>query len=692
MYAQKRNRKAWFLITVVILVTLACGTVNVELVTPTPDTQAEGPAAADVQQDVVPLVPASPTPVETATPEMAEDFSSLWMAYRDARYGYGVALPAHWSVYPTPAEGFNGTMSTASYDEAYYWANSNKGDWIGGQPPEGAVKLDFTTIEESYAGLTLAQAVTDILGRDELTVVLGTEEVSYAGQAAVQVTTSRPDSLEQSTTSVAFRLPSDFVLLVTPLPSNALQLADVQAILNSLVLSPETEVVLPTSAPHPPLESTGDQSGTPGIIEAVAWVGHVIGMPEGSQYDDFVLLSPSGVGEYGIAGATPELEAEIRFLRDAEGADEYVFFWGQFDCTVDDYNGCQLLVERIQRGATYTEDQAEGWIGTLLSSSFNSATSFVFQLAGDVPMWYSIAASQDPTLQSQIEELRDTGAVVQVWGTLLVGIPDVNGTRIESFRLEVLQAGSAEQPELPTGIDLTADWQTYLNNRYGYQFKYPEGAEIEEIGPQSFPTDEIPQGMSVDVYAEQLLKVYTDQLCIGIQYSLGYIYISAPPNAGARYSPCGRTGVGQAEIVPKEEEVLIDGRLYLAQGSEIIGAGETLAEHNETLYILLEDGTRIEYGALPSTEATYADYLTKTREILLRILSTYQPTVHKVYPSAAAEPGALPVGVACEPGFMGSVAEAVEVLTYNLELGNYAALKPLTANPLAIGYWRSESP
>jgi hypothetical protein len=49
----------------------------------------------------------------------------------------------------------------------------------------------------------------------------------------------------------------------------------------------------------------------------IAWLGHIASLPEGSQYDDFVILSPQGTGEFGLTGATQEIEAEIRTLRDA---------------------------------------------------------------------------------------------------------------------------------------------------------------------------------------------------------------------------------------------------------------------------------------------------------------------------------------------------------------------------------------
>ena len=129
------------------------------------------------------------------------------------------------------------------------------------------------------------------------------------------------------------------------------------------------------------------------------------------MYDDFILLSPAGVGEFGITGATPELESEIRFLRDADGTDEYVYFWGQFSCGVADYGQCQLLVDQIQREG-YTEETAEDWVGTIRTQLFNNEVNTIFQLVGDVPMWYGIK-STDAEIRTRIAALSDTGAIVQ---------------------------------------------------------------------------------------------------------------------------------------------------------------------------------------------------------------------------------------------------------------------------------------
>jgi hypothetical protein len=404
----------------------------------------------------------------------------------------------------------------------------------------------------------------------------------------------------------------------------------------------DTKPISEAQGPEPVVTPEGGKSKVeedmiiepPPAKAVIAWLGHIASLPETSQYDDMVILSPEGTGEFGLAGATPEIEAEIRTLRDAGGPNEYVHLWGALSCNVEDYNNCQLTVDRLQYGANYSEEAIKGWVGTIKSHTFNSGMSYVFELAGEFPMWYSIYASKDESLKAQIEDFRDTGAIVLVSGKLMVGVPDVNGTRIEITSLELIEAGTEEQPPLDESIDPTADWPVFVNDRYGYQIQYPMDATISLFGPEGFPSDDLPVGMTPEQYMDSLLKEYTDRLCVKIEYSLGWIYIAAPPNKEFHYTACGPTGVGAGEVIPKIESIFIGEQLYEANGHEIrlkvddgsggVLMGETLDLHYEMFGVELEDGSVIRYGALPRHDATYDDYLMKTKDTLMQILATYQ--------------------------------------------------------------------
>lgn len=180
----------------------------------------------------------------------------------------------------------------------------------------------------------------------------------------------------------------------------------------------------------------------------------------------------------------------------------------------------------------------------------------------------------------------------------------------------------ASEEQLPAG------WQVHVNDLYGYRFYYPATETITQHGVEGFPTDELPAGMSADDYVAQLQDKYGDNLCVGVHYELGYVYISVPANQGGRYAACGRTGVGAGQMVDRRDTTVIAGQTYTATGFEFSGAEEpcqTLACHNETLVVNLADGTRIEYGAVPSEKATFEDYLATTRDVLLQIVASYAP-------------------------------------------------------------------
>ena len=208
----------------------------------------------------------------------------------------------------------------------------------------------------------------------------------------------------------------------------------------------------------------------------VAWLGHIASAPEGSRFDNIVVLSPQGTGVLGLTGATPEIETEIHSLRDAEGPNEYIHIWGNLvSCNIDNYNSnnCELVVERMQYGANYSEEDIHDWFGTIKKSTFNGGESYVFELFNQFPMWYSIDASQDEALQAQLEHFLGTNEAVEVSGKLMVGVPDVNGTRIEISSIEARSVTGSPRPD-------NLDRSVYENREYGFTFRYPSYMSVVE--------------------------------------------------------------------------------------------------------------------------------------------------------------------------------------------------------------------
>lgn len=367
-------------------------------------------------------------------------------------------------------------------------------------------------------------------------------------------------------------------------------------------------------------------------IMAGAWLGHISSAAEGSGVGSLFVLFPPGVGELGLAGANEAVETEIAQLRDAVGAEEYVHIWGLVTCDMDDLAGCTLVADRLRYGQVVADPEPiDGWEGVIYNGppGPRSGGDDYFALVGDFPVQFGVWAA-DEGMRSRLEGLRDTGTVIRVWGQLIVGIPDWNGTQIQVERFEIVMDSIAEIPPTPDWSSPASGWLTYTNDRYGYQISYPPEASLEEMGIHGYPSDEngmpdggLPDGVTPETYFDYLEETYGNNLCIQITYALGYLTISVPENEGFRYATCGRTGVGVATITDIEQQVIVDGQTITAKGMDVQAGGETLDQHNETLYLQLPDGTRIEFGSRPLADATYQDYLMKGKPMLILILKTY---------------------------------------------------------------------
>ena len=163
--------------------------------------------------------------------------------------------------------------------------------------------------------------------------------------------------------------------VVTPAPTEGSELASENQASELEEAANHTETSQPQEQPVPVI--TEEPSEPANVVTVTAWLGHITSLPQGSQYDDMVVLSPEGTGEIGLSGATPAIEAEIRSLRDAEGPNQYIYLWGTLYCNVEDYNNCQLVVDKMQYGANYSEENIQNWQGTIKSHTFSVNWSWI---------------------------------------------------------------------------------------------------------------------------------------------------------------------------------------------------------------------------------------------------------------------------------------------------------------------------
>ena len=97
-------------------------------------------------------------------------------------------------------------------------------------------------------------------------------------------------------------------------------------------------------------EATSNASGgymPPGTTEEMAdWWGVIRSTEPGAQYDDYFERRDSGqVIYFGIDSMDPAVRSQIEVLRDSE---KIVHLYGTLVNNVPDYNGSQILVNRIE--------------------------------------------------------------------------------------------------------------------------------------------------------------------------------------------------------------------------------------------------------------------------------------------------------------------------------------------------------
>jgi len=285
-------------------------------------------------------------------------------------------------------------------------------------------------------------------------------------------------------------------------------------------------------------------------IKVAGWLGYVQEAPAGSQYDDYLVLLPQGTGEFGLAGATPEIESQIVALHNQVEPGKYAHFWGVLRCGVQDYNGCQLSVDKFMIGIDTGSGPVEGWIGSVVSEDPDAPidkahmptgespwvfgykpNDDAFVLAGSFPVQFGIASYIAevglPVYALKLIELRDSDKPIQIWGEMDCGGPDTNGCTIWVDRLEV--AG--------TPMDPYQGWLTYTNTEYGFSFKYPPDWYLHPV---------VPTGDEGELPLMNFINLSKGELWLQI----GYKYATEEGVLG--------TGVSAGDLIPRDPTYFLD--------------------------------------------------------------------------------------------------------------------------------------
>lgn len=229
---------------ILVLVSLACGQIDIGIEentpTPGPDVESDGPEPTDnIDFRDVPQKP---------------NDSQYWVEVEDPRTGVRFAVPCYWTVnFPSPELDSTGkfSVSVANYTEQFVTS-------LGPKMNEtifeiGGLKFDLTYIRKDDFGLnqnaSLDELAYALVNPDQEHGIDALIPVEVDGKAGVQV-----DSWSIFGKGRFYLLPyvDGLYVLVAPYPGSIADHPDIQAILNSFALSPESEVVLPNQRPAGP--------------------------------------------------------------------------------------------------------------------------------------------------------------------------------------------------------------------------------------------------------------------------------------------------------------------------------------------------------------------------------------------------------------------------------------------------------
>lgn len=173
-------------------------------------------------------------------------------------------------------------------------------------------------------------------------------------------------------------------------------------------------------------------------MQVTAIYGQVVSPAEKGPADALLLLVSEDIPEMFVTGETGEIEDMIQSLKDKSEPANKANFWGWLDCPSMDK--CLLTVSKMRvdgPGDELPTDKIEGWEGIIYSgpSGIRSGGDDYIAVLGEYPFEYGIW-SMDKSINQQLEELRDSGKVVRIWGDLYAGRPDWNATQIVVTQVE----------------------------------------------------------------------------------------------------------------------------------------------------------------------------------------------------------------------------------------------------------------
>jgi hypothetical protein len=195
------------------------------------------------------LIDPTKTPISSFETKQGKDYHSDWVKLSDPHYGIQFAVPCFWHV-DMPEKNYRGLsyiIRNYSYEYSARFPRNDKDFWEG-----GGIKIDMAFPQKAYRSISMEDYVENSYLHAEVDdfELVSTEEIEVNGQNALLVTTKSVFGIGHF---YLFDL-NENVFLIFSLSPGAIENPDVQTILHSLAIDPDTPVRMPENPPGYPLE------------------------------------------------------------------------------------------------------------------------------------------------------------------------------------------------------------------------------------------------------------------------------------------------------------------------------------------------------------------------------------------------------------------------------------------------------
>ena len=216
-------------------------------------------------------------------------------------------------------------------------------------------------------------------------------------------------------------------------------------------------------------------------------------MPQAAMPNPASVYCTQNGNQLEIRTAVDGSQSGICVFPDGSSCDEWAYFRGECGPAAQESPTPAIVVEATSTASGgNTEENPSGgymppgtseeiadWWGVIKSTAPGAQYDDYFerQDLGQQFIYFGID-SMDPAVQAQIEALRDSGKIVNLYGTLLSNVPDFNGSQIQVDRIEE-QASGGYMPPGATG-EITNWWGVIKSTAPGAQ--YDDYFERQDLG------------------------------------------------------------------------------------------------------------------------------------------------------------------------------------------------------------------